>query len=604
MIKEIDMQSWFEQALPNPIKWEGAEGRTLCPWHDDKNPSLFVNRFTGKFYCHGCNVGGGLRKFSQMTKTDLPNAGKVRFIPNQNPKGAVRRSILKTKTHEREHIYLDEHGRGIHLIGVDGTGGEKKVTQYRIRGPGIWFTGSPKQRVPYNLPIIMKAIHEDETIFVVEGEKDVDTLTKFGVVATTNPNGALKWPDDEEFNKHFYDADVVIIPDNDQVGHDHAKHVGAILQSIAATVRVLALPGVSEKGDVTDWVNLGGDPKALRQMADLSGMRLQVENQKNENSKVPTFVPPAESCKPGKSNAKKQEEYFDARGGFQPVTLATDVRDALPMKYYRGDFYVYENGYYQSDAKWKVEQYCQRVLGNHSRSRYIREVVEWLKNDRRISDEVPAIPDDGLINVANGLLNWQAGELLEHTPTRFCTVQIPVQYNPAATAHKVQQFVADVVPSDVVPAVWQLFGYCLIPSTKYTAAFLLTGEGANGKSTFIKLLEAFLGKRNVSKVTRHDLETNRFSVAVLRDKLANSVSDMAYTALDSSQKFKEITSGDPMPAEFKGKDMFDFVPFARFVIAANEPPATCHFHTFAAGGCFPSRTNSETSLVLKREIRT
>ena len=93
-------------------------------------------------------------------------------------------------------------------------------------------------------------------MLIVEGEKDVDNLAKLGIVATCNAGGATKWKPDHA--AHLKGANVIILPDNDGPGREHAQMVRKSLSGVAARVRVLELPGLPEKGDVSDWLAVGG----------------------------------------------------------------------------------------------------------------------------------------------------------------------------------------------------------------------------------------------------------------------------------------------------------------------------------------------------------
>jgi len=77
-----------------------------------------------------------------------------------------------------------------------------------------------------------------------------------GLVSTCNAGGAGKWRD--EYNKHFSGRRVVVLPDNDGPGRKHAEAVAASLAGVAESVRVLVLPGLEDKGDVSDWLAGGG----------------------------------------------------------------------------------------------------------------------------------------------------------------------------------------------------------------------------------------------------------------------------------------------------------------------------------------------------------
>jgi hypothetical protein len=104
-----------------------------------------------------------------------------------------------------------------------------------------------------------------ETVFVVEGEKDVDRLAELGLVATTNPMGAGKWQD--HYSDFLRGRRVAIIPDADKPGRDHAQQVAQSLLGKAASVGIVELPDVPEKGDVSDFLDGAGSIHQLRDLA-------------------------------------------------------------------------------------------------------------------------------------------------------------------------------------------------------------------------------------------------------------------------------------------------------------------------------------------------
>ena len=128
------------------------------------------------------------------------------------------------------------------------------------------------------------------------------------------------------------------------------------------------------------------------------------------------------------------------------------------------------------------------------------------------------------------------------------------------------------LPPDCIYLVEELLGYALIPDNRYEKAFMLVGDGANGKSTFLTFLEGFIGRDNVSKVPLQELGEHRFKRADLLGKLINFFADLDANALESTSYFKTIVSGDKIDAERKHQDPFYFRPFARLLFSANEIP--------------------------------
>ena len=106
----------------------------------------------------------------------------------------------------------------------------------------------------------------DQAIFIAEGEKAVDALVKLGVPATCSPGGAEKWRN--EYSQPLAGANVVILPDNDEAGERHCEAVARSLAGIAASVRVLRLPGLPTKGDAYDWVEAGGTAEQLSELVE------------------------------------------------------------------------------------------------------------------------------------------------------------------------------------------------------------------------------------------------------------------------------------------------------------------------------------------------
>lgn len=176
--------------------------------------------------------------------------------------------------------YPDEHGELLYQVVRFGP--RKDFRQRRPEAGGGWTWGVKGVRqVPYRLADIHRAIRCGETVYIVEGEKDADNLAKEGFCVTCNAMGAGKWP--AELSEHFKGADVVILPDNDDSGALHAQTVASHLRGVAARVRVLELPNLPPKGDVSDWLNAGGEGPELIELAQAA----------------PTWTP--EAAKPPKS---------------------------------------------------------------------------------------------------------------------------------------------------------------------------------------------------------------------------------------------------------------------------------------------------------------
>jgi hypothetical protein len=126
----------------------------------------------------------------------------------------------------------------------------------------MWVPGKPDgPKIPYRLPELLAAPLTVK-VHIAEGEKDTDALGKLGFTATTNSEGASAWTDD--LNDYFKDRHVYIHEHNDEQGRKRVQQIARALEPIAASVRVIRLPGLKEHGDISDW--LESDPSGARLM--------------------------------------------------------------------------------------------------------------------------------------------------------------------------------------------------------------------------------------------------------------------------------------------------------------------------------------------------
>jgi hypothetical protein len=142
----------------------------------------------------------------------------------------------------------------------------KDFAQRRPNGTGGYTWGlDGVGRVSYRFPELLAA-NRDETVYVPEGEKDVDRLAKLGLVATTNAGGAGNWR--EEYTAALKGRHVAILQDNDEAGREHAEKVARSLYGEAASLKVVLLPDLPEGGDVSDWINAGNSVDDLLRIVD------------------------------------------------------------------------------------------------------------------------------------------------------------------------------------------------------------------------------------------------------------------------------------------------------------------------------------------------
>jgi len=241
----------------------GSSHKCHCPAHEDNTESLSVSEGAGgkillKCFA-GCDTKAVLNAVG-LNFADLSVNGTTHTNGNgTKPQGATKpRSKDTLGPIVATYDYRAVDGTVVHQT----TRHEpKKFRQRQPDGKGGWIWNlNGIEPVLYRLPELLVADME-KWVYVTEGEKDADNLRTLGAIATCNPMGAGKWRD--SYSETLAGCKVCILPDNDAPGRDHADKVAHSLASFAAEVRIIRLPGLPEKGDVSDWFAAGGTVEKL-----------------------------------------------------------------------------------------------------------------------------------------------------------------------------------------------------------------------------------------------------------------------------------------------------------------------------------------------------
>lgn len=172
-------------------------------------------------------------------------------LPTRDEQPAIRRRIVAT------YDYVDESGKLLFQT-VRYASGKPRFHQRQPDGKGdwIWSIINPYvRRVLYRLPELLGE-DEEEIVWLAEGEKDVDRMRATGFASTCNPMGAEKWL--PEYSEVLRGRRVAVLADNDEAGRKHTAQISASLDGVAASIKIIELPGLEkEKDDISDWFNLG-----------------------------------------------------------------------------------------------------------------------------------------------------------------------------------------------------------------------------------------------------------------------------------------------------------------------------------------------------------
>lgn len=216
----------------------GSTWLARCPAHDDRNPSLAIRECQGRLLVH-CHAG--------CTQRAVIEALRRRGLCPEGVQAEPAEQALPPVV--AEYVYTDERGTPLFRV----TRHEPKTfRQWRPDAKGGWLAGLGRSTriVPYRLRELIEA----PIVFVVEGEKDVETLRAWGFVATCNPGGAGKWR--PEFAEYFRGRTVIVVPDCDRPGRAHAEQVKQSLKPVAAQLITVDLSDDGAK-DITEWFERG-----------------------------------------------------------------------------------------------------------------------------------------------------------------------------------------------------------------------------------------------------------------------------------------------------------------------------------------------------------
>ena len=254
-----------------------------------------------------------------------------------------------------------------------------------------------------------------------------------------------------------------------------------------------------------------------------------------------------------------------------PIFIADQVMKKFDLIFYGVQFWCNRNGCYVP-AEMEIRNFLQSLLKNKFSSHNVKEILFALES-KVYKEQVDSEPN--FINFKNGIYDWSKKEFCEHgkrNDLKFMN-QIPVNFNKNAEYPKIQKFLSEVVSEEDQKVLLQFLGYCLIPTTQYEKAMMLVGDGANGKSTLLKVIIALIGGENSSTLSLFDL-SHRFRLAEIVGKLVNIYPDLPNKKLMESSIFKALVAGDPITAERKYSKPFTFRSFAKLIFSTNKLPPT------------------------------
>lgn len=599
MIEVKDFLSRFDSVKSSG----GNKYQAICPCHNDHEASLTITISSKKIllHCHaGCetkdivnaigvdykdlfdNISNYSSRDSWITYVEnvvnkKSKIGNFRFIKRYdyyNVKGNYAFSNLRFEAY-KDNKRIDKTMR-------------QGIFDFNTNKFTFGFKGQTKKsfKAMYGN---LKDIDNHSDIFIVEGEKDVDTLSDFGLYALT-VGSSDDW--DKDFSQFFVNKNIVAIADNDKSGIAFIDNIIADCEQNCKSIKKI-IPSKIQKGDVTDYLTTENHTiedlyNLIKNAPDLkkSGSATDINNINDTEPDTNTVD----------TNTATNNEVIDNTRNLDQFHLFYEggkikcVFDKAIVKYIianynlfiiNDDIYIYKHGVYVRDHKGiEVKDIIQScIYDEFYRSTTVNRIYNALLQQKIINldpvdlDKTLNHHDKHIINFKNGMYNAKTGELLEHSPEYYSINQIPHNYIPdVPKSVHIENYLNSIVPDEEDrEMLLEYIGYCMTIDVSQQVMLFITGIGGTGKSTLLNLIGYIVGKANISNIALENLN-DRFTAVHLMDKLLNTSGDLKTKILEDVSMFKKVVGEDDVKGERKGQDEFYFRPYAKLLFSVNGIP--------------------------------
>jgi putative DNA primase/helicase len=259
------------------------------------------------------------------------------------------------------------------------------------------------------------------------------------------------------------------------------------------------------------------------------------------------------------------------------ANLLTDeysfVKPRSDVRGWRDTLYVYvdDEGIYEPHGESFVKSETERLLGPVANNQRCQEVFKKIRRQSLVRPgELTADPHR--LVVENGIVDLHTGELSDHTPDEYHRTKLDWAYDADAECPRIDEFFHEIVDDSDVRTLYQLVAHAIYKEYLEEKAAMLLGDGQNGKSVYLSVLEEFLGTYNVSRRSLQDFSEKDYAANNLQGKLANLHPDMASQTVDQLGVFKQLTGRDTVVADVKYERPIQFENHATLIFAANRMP--------------------------------
>lgn len=223
-----------------------------------------------------------------------------------------------------------------------------------------------------------------------------------------------------------------------------------------------------------------------------------------------------------------------------------------------------------------IKKKANRDMGSEYTSHFLRQFKQSFQDHWKFMKFKEMGLDEDEVLLKNGeVLNLKTREIREAEKEDMALNHINAEYNPEAEPERIEDFIDRTIDTEEgVKAVQEYLGYCLMwPSSKFEKVLLILGYTDTGKSTLLKVFEAFFNGSNITKMSFPQIGMERaFHVEKLKDSVVNFDFDMDDSEIPRKSRLKKVISNEEIHADPKGEKGYDFRPQTKFMIASNNAP--------------------------------
>lgn len=459
------------------------------------------------------------------------------------------------------------------------------------KGDWIWKRAecpTPPPNVLYRLPEVQAAIAAQQTIYVCEGEKDADNTRKAGGIATTTIEGAAKEGQRPKWKPEYTDqlagaSLVVLVPDNDDAGRAHMANIAKELHGKVRELRWLELPGLPEKGDISDWLAQG------HTLIELESLVAQAPAPSIPSSKAKTQSTPPSGTNPYRGTDDANAALF--------LNIHGENVKFIPSW---EKWLLWSGTHWRIDERMEIERLAADVprslyglAANESDSQQRQWLADLARRTESMSKRNAMLAaskhqvvvhhselDQGhfLLNCTNGTLDLKTGNLRPHQRADLATHDIAIPYLPAATAPTWLAFLQSTFDgdNDLIQFVQKAVGYSMTGDGREQVLFICHGVGSNGKSVLLNTLRKLLNKMALQAAP--DLlmaDRNRRHPTEQADLFAKRL--VVCQETEQGRRFnesllKQLTGGDGIRVRRMHEDFWEFNPTHKIWLSTNHKP--------------------------------